>query len=310
MANERSRMYRYGERVRQFPGDVLAADQIMKEMVLGAGLGAVETGQRGVADFASGVMGTPQAPPPGMAPRVPAPRRPPQPPPALDFDARIKQLDEMDRQEQEYMKDPDAFEQRRMAAPPTSGELRYSTGGPERSFNVGANRTDVMGDDDFKRYHNDMVFGQKRTPALNPDAGRKGTVSMMTALNDPMEDKNYRNYLANAGRLDEAMAERASIARNEMLAKSPFAEEEAAIDRAIRMQDAQARAAGMKQQATTQAKVDALQQLDAHEMMLRSRIDQESSTPQERAEAMAALEIWRQRQEVALGLRDRMDGAL
>lgn len=284
MANE-SWPYRVGRGIREFPGDAMEADRIVKEMALGAGLGAYDSAVGASTDFFSGMMGQPQARTPrapAPAPRVPQPR---QPSTALDFDSRIRELDDMDRREQEYLKSPEAFEQKRMAAPPTSGELRYSIGGgPERSYNVGMNRADVTGDQDFKRYHDDMVFGQKRAPA--PAGGRKGTVSMMTALNDPMDDPNYRNYLANAGPgvLAGAMREQADLSRSSMLAKDPMAVERFSIDKAIAMQDAQARSAydreRNRQMAEQDSRASVLMELTDAEQHAESERQKLRRTPQ------------------------------
>jgi len=189
----------------------------------------------------------------------------PPPPPALDLDARVKQLEEQERAA--------------ASAPKPSG-LEYSIGGgPMKSYNPGGGP-----DPEFKRYHDDMVFGQKRTPP--PAAGRQGTVSMMTALNDPMEDPNYRNYLANGGRLEEETAKRANIARNEMLAKDPMAVERFSIEQAIQQQDAQMK----RTTARDDARRDYIHQLVSSDVQrqlaaLRQHPNYQNASPIDRAAA-------------------------
>ncbi len=279
MANE-SFLYRAGRRVGQFPGDALAADQIMKEMVVDTGLRGLRGAQRGVADFASGVMGTPLPPDPTQAPAPYIPAAPHRSPNGAARKSPVPTIDEwaqeLDRREAEYMKDPDAFERNRMAADPTSGELRYSIGGgPMKSYNVGANRTDVMGDPDFKRYHDDMVMGQKRTAATGG-----GGVSTPGG-ND---DAAYANFRRNLVGDDEFFKERADISRNAMLAQNPFAPEEAAIDRAIRMQDAQTRNTydreRLRQQAEQDFRSDVLTRQSEVEQYAESERQRMRSSPQ------------------------------
>ena len=182
--------------------------------------------------------GMPQAPPqaPPTTAAAPAPRAP-EPPARLAIEDAA---DEFEEREREYMADPDAWERKRMAAPPVSGEIRYDPDGagplPERSYNAGANRTDVKGDPAFARFRDDKVFGQDIAPRKGG-----GSVSMMQGLDDPLKDENYRNYLRSAGALDDALAERAEEEMYATLAKNPFAQEDRAIEKQIALEDARAR---------------------------------------------------------------------
>src|SRR3990167_261303 len=115
-------------------------------------------------------------------------------------------------------RDPVGFEARRMGAPPASGELRYGIGdGPMRSYNVGANRTDMAGDPDFAKTRG-SGFGSTYTPTGG------GTVSYPAGGNsaDPAENEAaYEKYTRDLRGPIEAAAQKAEVAKQEAIAKDP-----------------------------------------------------------------------------------------
>lgn len=140
----------------------------------------------------------------------------------------------LDAREAEYNKAPEQFEANRMAQPPTSGELRYSIGGgPTKSYNVGANRTDVAGDPAFAPFRQDRVFGQERTTPAGA-----GGVSTPGGTDDAAREAYLRNMGGDA-EVDRDLAEQA-LGRK--LAANPFAKEDAERDRQIAVVRAQAQA--------------------------------------------------------------------
>ncbi len=215
--------------------------------------GVLRDAQQGVADLDRGLaegLGW-RTPPAATAPVAPV-GAPPAAPVAVPAPAaptpvwRTPTRDaELDRAEAEYNEAPEAFEAERMAEAPTSGELRYKMAGrPWRSHNVGADRTDVAGDADLATTRGDeRVFGQWRKPQT--EAG-----GFSASGDDEQYQRMKRNTMGDA----EYEAERAGISRNRVLADDPFAPENAAVDRQVRLAGAQADAYGQREEAKQRAR--------------------------------------------------------
>jgi hypothetical protein len=147
-----------------------------------------------------------------------------------------------DQRESAYKANPEQFERDRMAAPPVSGELRYSVdGGPMRSYNTGANRTDIAGDPAFAATRRDKVFGQDRTSVAQGGGVSYPGGTGGTMVDDKVSDEErYRRNVEGNSAVDADLAQRAL---NRKLAANPFAKEDADKDRQIAVVRAQADAA-------------------------------------------------------------------
>jgi hypothetical protein len=169
-----------------------------------------------------------------------------------------------------------------------------------------------LSDGSFTNQGNEGAVVMKNGESVGPDIGApgRGTVSQPSAINNPMDDPNYRNYSVNLrGPEETADMAKAESERKmfEILQRNPFAREAIMAQmQGQQQQQAIDRTYG-QERAKQGAKLEALNQLDAMEQELRDEIERDSETPQVKADALAKLAEWRSRQEVALGMRDRPD---
>lgn len=179
---------------------------------------------------------------------------------------------------------------------------------------------EIIGENGKKTYTNQgnegRVVMQNGEP-VGPDIGKpgRGGVSSPATGTNPMDDPAYRNYRANLYGSDQAADDaKAESERKlfEILQRNPFAREAIMSQMQERQQQSAIDRTYGQERAKQGAKLEALSQLDAEEqeMLTELNADPRSADPNFRAQFMQKIQDWRQRQEVALGMRDRMDAAV
>lgn len=144
--------------------------------------------------------------------------------------------------------------------------------------------------------------------SVGPDLGAPGRGGVSSG-------GDYANYRRNLVGDAEFAQEQAGIAEDEskqklyeILSRNPFAREQVLAQIQGQQQQAAIDRTYGQERAKQGAKLNALNELDAMEQQALAEIesgDVDIQTPEQKAAAIERVRVWRERQEVALGLRDR-----
>lgn len=151
-----------------------------------------------------------------------------------------------------------------------------------------------------------VVLGADNASA-GPDVGAAGRGGISSTDPGAEARAQYEGNMSEEAQADIAQ-QRYLKNMHEILARNPFAREMVLGDIQRRSQDAAIDRTYGQERAKSSAKLEALNQLDAEERQLMDMLKASATTPEQQAAAQQRVQDWRARQEVALGMRDRLDG--
>lgn len=124
------------------------------------------------------------------------------------------------------------------------------------------------------------------------------------------DDAAYQNYRRNLLGDVAFEGERASIARDRMLADDPFAEQNSALMRQMALEDYRTRNAVTRDSAKQQNTMAALDSIAADAQEALREIQQQPWSPEQKAIESEKVQRWLEERQAALGIRQRLDSGV